>query len=177
MRAPALLVVVAALSMAAVACGSSSTSSSSPSTADGAAAPATGASSSPAQPAASGCNGYSAGSGGVVQVFCSGTSKASVTVGAKSKQLTGGSCAHQDGQLAVNFGVVTGPDFPSGSAKPDYIGALIADGSTTAGAFTVHIDGAGGIVVHGTATVNGTQSAMLRGTLLAGDAVSVDVTC
>lgn len=98
-----------------------------------------------------------------------GSASAQVTVGSASKTLTGGSCTEQGGALAVNFGAVGGSD---------YVGALIPDGSSKAETVTAHIDGKGGNVVGATATVGaGNKTVTLAGHLIAGDAVSIVVTC
>lgn len=105
---------------------------------------------------------------------------AKVTVGAAaSKEISGGTCSQQSDQLALNFGVVAGPDFPAGSAKPDYVGALVPNGSSSPQAFTVRVDGSGGNVVSSTVSVSADKKTVsLGGKLLTtGDPVSVVITC
>ena len=163
--------------------GNASTAKTSSTTAP-AANPGTTTSSAATTTAASGsgsrCSGLRAGQGGIIQVFCNGTGDAKITIGAASKELMGGTCVEQSGQFAINFGAVAGPEFPPGKTKPDYLGALIADGGGALEAFTVRINGtSSGVIVNRTATVSADKkSATLHGKTLSGGAsVTVAVTC
>jgi hypothetical protein len=170
LRAVAMLAGVA---LAAGACGGAKP--------DGGAksAAATAATAAPSSEAAGGCaGGVVAGKDGVLRVFCDGTARATVSIGSLTKQLVGGQCTETSGVLAINFGAAAGPDYPAAKPKPDYLGLLVPDGTATVEAPTVRIDGRGGNVAHNTATVAADRRSLhLSGALLAGDPVSVDVTC
>ncbi|MDT4938958.1 MAG: hypothetical protein QOG80_2629 [Pseudonocardiales bacterium] len=132
-----------------------------------------------AGPGSYACSGYTAGRSGVLQVFCSGTGQAKVTIGGAAKTLTGGDCRTAGTQIAINFGVITGPGFASSQPKPDYVGALVDPSGGGAGAFTARIDGQGGIVLQPHSVVTADKKTItLTGTLLGtSDAVKVDITC
>lgn len=128
---------------------------------------------------AAGCDELTAGREGVIRTFCSGSATVSVTIGPTAKTFTGGTCDDSTGELAVNVGVVVGPDFPPGRAKPDYVGALIDVKSSHSSAFTARIDGMGGVVTDVRTTVSADRrSVRLRGPLPGTkDVATVDVYC
>jgi hypothetical protein len=77
-------------------------------------------------PAAAGpvtCDGYTKGSGGVINVFCGGSAKADGTIGQTPFELHGGSCVHNITFMSVNVGVLVGPDFAGD--LPDYFGIVL----------------------------------------------------
>lgn len=180
-RLPLCALTVVVLVLAA--CSSTSSGKATFSTANGPAAATTPTSQPPSSTShgsSSGCGSVQAGQGGIIQVFCNGPGDAKITMGSASKELTGGSCTEQSGQFAINFGAVAGPDFPAGQTKPDYLGALVEDGSGTLNAFTVIINGtSSGVIVNRTATVSADKkSATLKGQRLSDSApVTVTVTC
>jgi hypothetical protein len=169
----AAVAVLAGVALAAGACGGSKSDDSAKR------APATNATAAPSSKAAGGCaDGVEAGKDGVLRVFCDGTARATVSIGSLTKQLVGGQCTETSGELAINFGAAAGPDYPAAKPKPDYLGLLVPDGTSTVEAPTVRIDGRGGNVAHNTATVAADRRSLhVTGALLAGDPVSIDVTC
>lgn len=183
-RAPQQFLPVAALTLAAmiaaltfVACGGSSSKGASAPTASGGKATQT---SETSASVASACGDYKAGQGGIIQVFCGGPATAKVTMGTTTRDLTGGSCGEQAGGFGIDFGAVAGPAYPSGKAKPDYLGATIDDRSGAVIAFTINLNGtSNGLITNGTATISADKkTATLTGTQLqGGEAVRVDVSC
>jgi hypothetical protein len=122
------------------------------------------------------CSDYTPGKDGIIQVFCDGSATAGLTIGSASTKLTGGSCTDSNGYYAINFGAVAGPDFTGD--KPDYIGALFPEGTTTAQAVTVRAGGQGGTLTKLSSTVSDDQKSVhIEGTTTAGDKVTADIAC
>lgn len=140
-----IVLVAVALAFVVAACGSSGGSDSSSTTA----AKSGGSSSG----GAGGCSSYSPGKDGIIQTFCDGSAKVTLTLGGKTTEIDGGTCATTGGQFTVNAGVVAGQDFKA-AKKPDYFGALLP---TTAGAFS-------GPKVLLAIVVNGSSGAMSNAT-------------
>lgn len=88
------------------------------------------------------CEGYTKGRAGVINVFCGGPAKATVTLGGASFTLNGGYCIHNVTFISINVGVLVGPDFHGD--LPDYFGLVLkpAPGAFNNASATIDTGGA-----------------------------------
>ena len=181
------LAVAVALVWVLAGCGSSGGSdSSSGGGSSTTAAPAAGGSSGTSSPSkssggsgGSGCNAKD-GKDGIVRTFCDGPATVSFTVGNKSGQVTGGTCALGGGYFSVNAGTVIDATFKG--TKPDYAGFLLPpdSGDFTSTAVTASITSNGETtVVRNVTGTHDTKSASFTGSDMVDPSkkVTVKVTC
>ena len=94
------------------------------------------------------CAAYPKGAPGVINAFCKGPAKVTVTIDGKPPHsLTGGTCGRRaNGDFTLNLGVLGTRDLAG--PRPDYVGlkAPIGQGAFDSGALIVNVDGKSYIV-------------------------------
>ncbi|HXA30634.1 MAG TPA: hypothetical protein VNV87_00145 [Acidimicrobiales bacterium] len=135
-------------------------------------------SASAAQKNGSSCTSYKAGSNGVIRTFCGGKVVITLTTGAGTSTIKGGTCGVSGGYFTVNSGVVIDSSFKG--AKPNYFGLDVPPKATTFtnAILTYTVNGVGGAVTQNSGTVTANhKSGTFTGTDLTGTAVSGSFSC
>ena len=123
------------------------------------------------------CASYPKGAPGVINAFCKGPAKVTVSIDGKPPHsLTGGTCGHRsNGDFTLNLGVLGTHDLAG--PRPDYVGlkAPVGQGPFESGALVVNVDGKSYIVTtnHGAVGPTGTFAGVTR----RGHKVQGDFTC
>ena len=123
------------------------------------------------------CGSYPKGAPGVINTFCNGPAKVTVTIDGKpAHSLSGGACNRAEGGLTLNLGVLATRELAG--PRPDYVGlkAPVGQGDFDGAALVVNVDGKGYVVPSSRGTVTPTGGSF-AGVTRRGHKVQATFTC
>ena len=124
------------------------------------------------------CGSYPKGAPGVINTYCSGPAKVTVSVDGKpAHSLTGGACSQGDGgSFSLNLGVLGTRELAG--PRPDYVGlkAPVGQGEFDGGSLVVNVDGKSYMVTAGHGSV-GPTGGSFAGATRRGHKVQGSFTC
>ena len=123
------------------------------------------------------CGSYPKGAPGVVNTFCNGPAKVTVSIDGKpAHSLAGGTCSRGESGVALNLGVLGTRELAG--PRPDYVGlkAPVGLGDFDGGGLVVNVDGKSYVVTTSRGTVSPTGGSF-AGTTRRGHQVQGTFTC
>ena len=103
------------------------------------------------------CGSYPKGAPGVINTFCNGPAKVTVSIDGKpARDLSGGACIRSDAGMTLNLGVLATREL--GGPRPDYVGlkAPVGLGDFDGAALVVNVNGKSYVVTASRGTITPT---------------------